>query len=233
MLEFLSYPRLVKLAPGASKRPNAARHHLLDSQDFLSQVGELGFAPVWGLQGSTHEDSDWQPTEGRHLIIAAKGREGDAYAPAFALINSHCKLLRVYAGSGLWDGEDFLLAKALPIQRWKGAERQIEALNASWDKVLKPTESPSARPQTRLAMAQAVAKGGYLERNRPSAVALMEAAADGRHGDTRVDWAFALVRAARKGNVAPANKAHRFVKGIRRPDAYWNIARAAYEAAKG
>lgn len=232
MMEFLTYPKLVKLAPGASKRPNAARHHLLDTQDFLTQIAALGFEPVWGLQGSTHEDSAWQPTEGRHLVIAARGKAQDRYARAFALINSHCKLLRVWVGIGLWDGEDFLLARALPVQRWKGCEAQVAALSGSWDKVLKPAESPSARPQTRLAMAQAVARGGYLERNRPSPAALMEAAADGRHGDSRLDWAFALVRAARRGNIAPANSKNRYVKGIRRPDAYWRIAQAAYEAAK-
>jgi hypothetical protein len=192
----------------------------------------LGYEPVWALQGSTHEDSQWQPHEGRHLVVAARGAREDDYAPAYALINSHCKLLRVWVGQGLWDGEDFLLARALPIQRWRGCEAQLRALQETWDKVLQPGESPSARAQTRLAMAQSVARNGYDGRGRPKAEALLEAAADGKHGDTRLDWAFALVRAGRRGNIAPSTAGRRNVKGIRRPDAYWKIAAAAYEAAK-
>jgi hypothetical protein len=231
-MEHLSRRQLVKLAPGARRRWNAKRDHLLCTQgDFLDPIQPAGYEPVFALQGATHEDSSYDPEDGRHLVVAARPD-----GTCLTLLNSHCKLLRVWVGAGLWDGSDVLMYGALPVQRWVGVENQLSKLDWRQHTLLSAARGLLLRaqrsPEALRAATGAAISGGYLGRGLPARRALLEAASIPAHTDM-LTFAFGLVRAARAGNLEPSglSKERRNIQGIRRPDALQVFSLAAFKAA--
>lgn len=231
-MEYLTPRQLQKLAPGTARRPNAKKEKLLCTVDFLDGI-KAQYRPVFAMQGTTHRDSGGDARDGRHLVVASRDD-----GIALALLNSHCKLLRVWIGMGLWNGEDLLLAPqfCLPVQRWKGVNRQFEQFTnedavPTLHESARELQDATANTERMEAMSRHVAKAGYIKgRGRPNPTALAN-----EHAvltSSALNFSFALVKAARLGNLAPHIKAdHRNVKGVRRPDAYWHLAKAAYVGA--
>lgn len=228
-METLTLRQLLELAPGAVAVGGIPR--LLNTQAWLMDVADHGFKPVFAMQGSSHEDGG-DPKLGRHLVVAARPD-----GVALTLLNSHCRLQRVWAGLGLWHNGELLLAHALAVQRWKGASVQVEQLLTCFDPIDKVSQNlifaaPNLWGYAR-AVAEKIAAKGYIGgRGRPSVAALVSAI-EGQRLSSRQDVACALVATARRGNLAPAgkDKSRRNVKGIRRPDAYQHLALAAWKAA--
>lgn len=230
-MDTLTRKQLIELAPGAAPRKNAAKERLIDTSAWLDNVAEAGFEPVMAMQGSTHEDAERDPKNGRHLVVAANSQ-----GVAVTLLNSHDRLMRVWSGAGHWWEGELLLADVSPIQRWKFCDVKwvpgvmTDVLKDAMDRLFAKTATSATEDH----MAEAIAKEGYLGgRGRPSWRDLQDASRSGAVFRRSVGQAaFAMVAAGRLGNLAPATKKQaRRIKGIRRPDAYQHLALAAYRAA--
>ena len=225
-MDTLTRKQLIELAPGAAARDDHNR--LLDTTKWLDTVAKYHFEPVFAMQGKTHDDSERDRKDGRHLVVAAR-KDGLAYA----LLNSHDRLMRISVGLGLWNGEDLLLAASRPLRRWKWLE---DWTSLEFPDVERERDDRLVRTASIPKMAAAVAKGGYLGgRGRPSPASLIDAVGEQFGPKTAVsamNAAFCMVGAARRGNLEPATKKQsRNVKGIRRPDAYQFLCLAAYKSA--
>lgn len=224
-MDTLTRKQLHGLAPGSAPRKNATKERLLDTEQWLADLAKYHFHPVFAMQGSSHKDGA-DPKDGRHLVVAS-----DAAGRAYTLLNSHDRLMRCWAGMGLWNGKDVLIGKVVPVRRWTfsigATEFDIDVESDRGQMLL--------TAGLRLEQAVRLSKDGYEGRGRPLPKALAEAVTStltvGKA--SALDTAFALVGAARKGNLAPSANApmRRNVKGIRRPDAYQRLSLAAYRAA--
>lgn len=229
-MDTLPRKKLYDLAPAAAPRRNPDKERLIDTALWLDAVSRQGFKPVFAMQSPTHQDAEQDPRDARHMVVAARD-DGLAYT----LLNSHDRLMRVWAGIGLWDGEEVLLRATKPVQRWKGVNKEqwsLSTVAAELEKEANRLRKVAASDAA--ALASKIAVDGYIKgRGRPSTRALLEAAQLSARKVSLLDAAFALVGAARRGNLEPssAKKERRNVKGIRRPDAYQLLSQVAYRAA--
>lgn len=227
-MSILPRKTLYEFAPAAAPRKDAATARLLDTTMWLDAVARQGFRPVLAMQSPTHQDADQDPRSARHFVVAAR-EDGVAYT----LLNSHDRLMRVWAGLGFYNGEDVLVRMARPVQRWRGVDRTQWTLEGSIRDLLLEVGTMRKAKINAAVLADRVTKEGYIGgRGRPSVRGLLAAA----HCDSMsaLDCAFSLLAAARVGNLEPstAKNQRRNVKGIRRPDAYQNMALVCYKAAR-
>jgi hypothetical protein len=229
-MDTLPRKKLYDLAPAAAPRRNPDKERLIDTTVWLDAVARKGFKPVFAMQSPTHQDAEQDPRDARHMVVVAR-EDGLAYT----LLNSHDRLMRVWAGIGLWDGEEVLVRVTKPVQRWKGVSREQWSLaSAAGELEKEASRLRKVSASDAAALASRIASDGYIKgRGRPSTRALIEAAQLSAKKVSVLDAAFALVGAARRGNLEPssAKKERRNVKGIRRPDAYHLLSLVAYKAA--
>lgn len=231
-MDILTLKDIARIAPGAARRANATKDHLLCTHAFLEGVSAQ-YKPVFAMQGTTHGDSSTVPRDGRHLVVASRPD-----GVALALLNSHCKLLRVWIGMGLWNGEDLLLnpSLCLPVQRWRGVDKQLEkfvnekAIETVLDVKTRRDADTRAVPNFLSKLCGHVSRHGYISgRGKPSPAALLNVADLWLPNSGMLAAAFAVVKSVRQGNIPVSGAGRRNVKGIRRPDAYWHLAKSAYE----
>lgn len=233
-MKYLTRQEVAKSAPGAARRKNAARERLLDTQEWLDELEKSGFRPAFAMQGSTHDDAGHAPRDGRHIVVAEKG------GVAYALLNSHDRLMRVWGGVGVFGRDELMLHSVAPLQRWRWRqnwesfatsklEAEIEEAVRTNSVVLKPDLTPLFIERT----AREIAREGYIQdRGRPSARALSDIAQKQNKDWTPLLVGLTIVGLCRAGNIPPSTHqtTRRNVKGIRRPDAYWHLAQAAWKA---
>jgi hypothetical protein len=227
-MAILQRKTLYELAAAASPVKDASKERLLDTTAWLDAVSRQGFRPVLAMQSPTHQDAGHDPTEARHLVVAAR-EDGVAYT----LLNSHDRLMRVWAGLGVWDGEDVLIRSIRPVQRWRGVDKSQWGLEAFVRDLERDVTVMQKAKISAPALAERIAKEGYVAgRGRPSVRGLLAAASC--DDLSALQCAFSLLAAARVGNLEPstAKNQRRNVKGVRRPDMYQHMAMAAYKAAR-
>lgn len=236
-MEPMTLAQVVKAAPGAAHRRDAKKERLLDTYDFLTSLGPR-YRPVMAMQGTAHSDGKVSPADGRHLVVASRDD-----GICIALLNSHDRLQRVWVGMGLWNGEELLLGPTISVQRWRGVDEALsQFVNDDAEKGLKAGRANLSKRAKEVVgipyshrLAAYVSFHGY-PKNRsgaPSHEGLVNSAedssADGIGGLPPLDVAFALVKAARVGNLYRPEG--RNVKGIRSPDAYWHLVQATLNGA--
>jgi hypothetical protein len=214
--QHLTPKELLQLAPGAAPRKNAKKERLLDTSKWVAWAATEGYHPVIAMQGTTHEDAGHDPRDGRHLVVC-----GAADGHAVALLNSHDRLMRVWVGRGFWLGGELLLASVSPRRRTDESPLHLDIVDL-----------PGAYLFDRHEVVRKIVDTGYIKgRLKPSWKAVD---ARLRLPERPQSWLVAsdVVRVLSEGNIEPSThkNTRRNVKGIRRPDAYWHLAQAAWRA---
>lgn len=210
----LSINRVLDAAPAVAKRKDADREGLIDTSEFLRHVRRQGYLPVLAVQGSGHDDSTHaKEKNGRHFIVTARPT-----TQALFLLNSHTKDRRAHIGIGWWKDEGFLIGPSTPVQRWLGFEDTLEELATKmpdYTRCYRALTNWAPGHDARLAVGRAVSRHAYMPgvENRPQPLALVE----GCDGNAR-ELGFEIMRRMRKGNIEPAQRGGRRIKGVRRPD---------------
>lgn len=217
-MKHLSARELYQLAPAARPRKNANAERLLDTAAWIREAGDQGYLPVFAMQGSSHKDAKRDAADGRHLVVCVK-ENGEAVA----LLNSHDRLMRIYAGAGWFINGELLLAQSFPRKRVGGFD--IYRLGQFVPPYL--LQASSGRKQYKII--EEICSNGYIQgRGLPDPNDVVERL--GGHeivGDAYL--AACVVAELRKGNLRQL-QGERRIKGIRRPDTYWHLAQAAWKA---
>jgi len=221
----LSIAKVAKAAPAAAAPRTPDRDKLIDSTQFLRYCGvQYGFSPVIAVQGTPHRDAETIPARsGRHLVVASNGR-----GVGFVLLNSHFKDRRAHIGLCLLDRTDMLVAKSMPVQRWKGFEDTLRIMDdRRADLRLAEDALKSWVPSTATltAMAADMSRECYLANAvlHPTPESLVE----GFEGNA-LDFAFHVVRKMKAGRLPSTTPDAYRVRAIRRPDTLFNAGMMAF-----
>ena len=220
-MTYLSTDDLLAAAPAAAARPDAIENKLLDTAQWLADQRGDGWRPVYAIQGTGHGDAKVaRPEDGRHLVVVA----GDAGA-ASLLLNSHTKDRRSRVAIGFWNGDSFLIAASLPVQRWKGYSGQMARLGAvdlNINATILRARLSDWRPQSATAkefLDRVLPRIYKKGQNRPSTAYLMSVL-----GGSMMDVCHGLMAQIMAGNMPSAKRGRRNVKGMQRPDALFHAA---------
>lgn len=220
-MTYLSTTDLLAAAPAAAARPDAIENKLLDTAKWLADEQRYGRRPVYAIQGTGHGDAKVaRPEDGRHLIITA----GDVPTSSL-LLNSHTKDRRSRVAVGYWNGESFLIAGSLPVQRWKGYSGQMTRLGAfdlHVNLAILRARLSDWRPQSATVkefLDRVLPRIYRKGQNRPSTAFLL-----GVLGGSMMDVCHGLMGRIMAGNMPSAKRGRRNVKGMQRPDALFHAA---------
>ena len=221
-MTYLSTADLLAAAPAAAARPDAIENKLLDTAKWLADEQRLyDRRPVYAIQGTGHGDAKVaRPEDGRHLVITA----GDVPTSSL-LLNSHTKDRRSRVAIGHWNGESFLIAASLPVQRWKGYSEQITRLGAEdfhGNVYVLRARLSDWRPQSATVkefLDRVLPRIYKKGQNRPSTAFLL-----GVLGGSMTDVCHGLMARIMAGNMPSAKRGRRNVKGMQRPDALFHAA---------
>jgi hypothetical protein len=222
-MTYLSNADLLAAAPATAPRADAAENKLLDTAEWLAdEYRDHGRRPVFAIQGSSHGDAKRARAEdGRHLVVAV----APGIRPASFLLNSHTKDRRSRVAVGFWDGESFLIAASLPVQRWKGYSEQMRRMGTSLyraDTAVLYARLSDWRPQSATVkefLDRVLPRIYRKGQNRPSTAFLL-----GVLGGSMMDVCHGLMARIMAGNMPSAKRGRRNVKGMQRPDALLHAA---------
>ena len=221
-MTYLSTADLLAAAPAAAARPDAIENKLLDTAKWLADQQGDGWWPVYAIQGTGHGDAKVaRPEDGRHLVVVAYE---DSREASF-LLNSHTKDRRSRVAIGFWDGDSFLIAASLPVQRWKGYSGQMARLGSPdlhIHAILLRARLSDWRPQSATVkefLDRVLPRIYRKGQNRPSTAFLL-----GVLGGSMTDVCHGLMARIMAGNMPSAKRGRRNVKGMQRPDALFHAA---------
>ena len=225
----MTLSELIKSAPAVRKleKPKAGQ---IDTYAFLAYLKKaMEYEPLFAAQGTPHGDSKGLSKggrQGKHFVAAMAGK-----GFTLGLLNSHTVRRKAWiAGGFARDGEQplFLVAAAIPVQRWRGYEAAIDdmlryrATMMALRKAMTKHAITAAQMET---LAQLVSENAYLPGHKPIDPAELISAAQ-RNLFEHLFWVLGRMHVS--GLLSADQK--RKVKPLRGPDALLQAGNEVFQA---
>ena len=225
----MTLSNLVKQAPAVRKleKPDAGK---IDTYEFLRILDrEYGFEAALAAQGTPHGDSKGAAKggrQGKHLVASVQPN-----GFAIGMLNSHTVRRKAWIAGGYMRTEDqplFLVACAIPLQRWRGPEPAIvEVLRYRPAMMIIRTEmrNYTLTPQKIKLLSELISENAYL----PGHKAIDPVELQNFTGTGMFDYLFwALGRMHMTGRMSTDGV--RPVKPLRGPDALLQAGSEVFQA---